>query len=141
MAERLQCDPEHILRVCYFESRLNPKYRLTTHKFSPAGIVPISQSDALKMGTTVGRISKMSIEDQLFYVEMILQPYTGMLHSITDVYGAIFCSSLVGKTESFTIQFPRKYRTANRVFPIRNHQRISKWQIEYALEKYFREWD
>ena len=82
----------------------------------------------------------MGIEEQLKYVEIILEPYAGRISGLMDIYSIIFYPAFYGQSNNFRVNFPRKYKMANKVFPIREYNRIYRWQVEDALKEYFKGW-
>lgn len=135
MATRLGCDPTHLMMCFYIEARLNPAYQ--TSKANGTGFLQLSVNEVKKLGTTPYRLVRMLPSEQLHYTEKYLSPYSGQMATLIDTYLACFYQDGVGKSASYYFRFPTKYQTANKIFPLRNHNRIQKWQVDKALRGYF----
>ena len=136
-AKRLGCDSTHLLMTFYVESKLNPRYRTTHNKASSAGMIAITSTDAKMLGTTVARIATMSQEQQTILIGRLIEPFTGKLTSFVDVYLACFYPDAVGMGKEYYFRFPAKYKKANDILPLRNNNRIQKWEVEKTLYDYF----
>lgn len=134
-ASHLNCDPQQLLLILYLESGLHPQAR--TSKGSGIGFIQLTDTDAKRLGTTVTRLSDMDGITQLKYVERFLMPFKWQLSTLTEIYFACYFQDGVGQSSSFYFRLPTKYATANRIFPLRNNNRIQKWQIEKSLCDYF----
>lgn len=135
LSDSLQCNPQHLLMCFYFESRLNPKFQTSKHRGT--GFIQLTEGEIRKLGTTAVRLSSMRGDQQLQYIGKYLEPFTGKMTSLVETYFACFYQDGVGASPSYYFRLPTKYQTANKVFPLRNHNRIQKWQIDKALRIYF----
>ena len=135
MALRLHTHPDYLMMCFYLESRLNPHFQTSKHRGT--GFLQLTADEIRKLGTTSHRLSMMSGEDQLQYIEKYLTPFTGQMTSLVNTYFACFYQDGVTKSPSYYFRLPTKYQTANKIFPLRNHNRIQKWQIDKALRGYF----
>jgi hypothetical protein len=135
MAIRLGTTPDFLMMCFYMESKLNPSFQTSLHRGT--GLIQMSDGDIKKTGTTPQRLSTMKGSDQLLYIEKFLVPFTGQMTSLAETYFACFYPNALGMSQSYYFRFPTKYQTANRIFPLRNNNRIQKWQIDKALRGYF----
>lgn len=135
MAKRLGCNPEHLMMCFYLEARLNPKFQ-TSH-YAGTGFLQLSMSEVKRLGITPPRLLRLSGHEQLPYFERYLTPYSGRMTTLTDTYMACFFQDGVGVSQSFYFRLPTKYSTANKIFPLRNNNRIQKWEVDKALRVYF----
>ena len=135
MALRLRVRPEYLLMCFYFEARLNPHFQ--TSRANGTGFLQLSKAEIQSTGTTPERILRMSGADQLQFIEKYLTPYAGHMTTLIDVYMACFFQDGVEKSDSFYFRLPLKYKTAGKVFPLRNNNRIQKWEIDRYLRSYF----
>jgi hypothetical protein len=67
------------------------------------GLIQIMPPTALGLGTTVEALAKMTRLEQLDYVRMYFKPYTGRLHTLSDVYMAILWPRAIGKPEDYVL--------------------------------------
>lgn len=135
MATRLRTNPDYLMMCFYFESRLMPSFQ-TSHD-NGTGFLQLSAGEIKKLGTTPHRLSAMGGVDQLRYIEKYLSPLKGDMTDLTETYFACFYQDGVHAPPSYYFRLPTKYKTANKIFPLRNHNRIQKWQIDKALRIYF----
>jgi hypothetical protein len=135
MADRLNCSPEHLIMVLFFESSLHPHAQ--TANGSGTGFIQLTSSDTLKLGTTTTRLLSMDGVTQLRYIEKHLTPYKPHLNSLTELYFACFYPDGVNASDEYYFRFPTRYKTANSTFPLRNLNRIQKWEVDKALRRYF----
>lgn len=61
------------------------------------GLIQFMPSTAKDLGTSTERLSCMSAEGQLRYVEMYFLPYAKRIHSMEDMYMAILMPKYIGK--------------------------------------------
>lgn len=135
MAARLRTHPDFLMMCFYFESRLNPSFQ--TSKHNGTGFLQLSEGEIKKLGTTPHRLAMMGGVDQLRYLEKYLAPFSGDMTSLTETYFACFYQDGVCASDGYYFRLPTKYQTANKIFPLRNLNRIQKWQIERYLTQYF----
>ena len=135
MADRLGCNADHLMMCFYFESRLNPHYQ--TSKNGGTGLIQLSVPDIYKLGSTPFRFMKISGTEQLLFIEKYLQPHKGRMTTLIDTYMACFYQDGVATSDSFYFRMPLRYKTANRIFPLRNNNRVQKWEVDKALRRYF----
>lgn len=62
------------------------------------GLIQFMPSTARSLGTSVEKLSKMTAEQQLDYVEKYFKPYKGRLKTLEDVYMAILYPAAIGKS-------------------------------------------
>jgi hypothetical protein len=78
------------------------------------GLIQFIPSTALALGTTIQDLSKMTPEDQLFYVHKYFLPYKHRLKTIDDVYMAVLWPRAIGEPDDFVlfdvISKPTTYR-------------------------------
>ncbi|MBR2370235.1 MAG: transglycosylase SLT domain-containing protein [Paludibacteraceae bacterium] len=102
ICDKLHISPEWLLAVMYVESRINP---YAVNKYSGAtGLIQFIPATAKSLGTTTTELLNMTAVDQLDYVYLYLKPYTGKMHSLMDVYFAIFFPAAIGKPSDYVLQ-------------------------------------
>lgn len=87
MSKRLDVPHKWVLALCYNESMF--KHDAKNPKSTATGIIQFTAGTALKLGTSVEAIRKMSCTKQLKYVEKYLRigiDKYGKYQSLTDLY-------------------------------------------------------
>lgn len=103
VAQRIGCDPSHLMACMWFESKLNPA---AVNSLSGAsGLIQFMPKTAIALGTTVEQIREMSDVDQLDLVEryFLENGYAGRIPTLADVYMAIFWPRAIGRPDDYQI--------------------------------------
>lgn len=133
MSGMLSIQPDWLMFVMYFESRLNPQ---AVNPYSGAtGLIQFMPTTARSLGTTVEALREMTNVEQLTYVLKYLLPYEGKMNSWIDVYLAVFYPVAMGKPDSWAIERPIVARQ-NPVFDINKDGKITIAEIKTALRKH-----
>lgn len=78
------------------------------------GLIQFMPSTARALGTTTEKLAAMTPEEQLKWVFKYFDPYSGRLHTLSDVYMTILWPRAVGKPESYALfdraKMPTTYR-------------------------------
>ncbi|NLO72299.1 MAG: lytic transglycosylase domain-containing protein [Porphyromonadaceae bacterium] len=98
----LMMNPEHLMVVMYAESRLNPQ--AVNPKSNATGLIQFMPKTALSLGTTVAALKLMTNVEQLAWVYKYFLPYKGKMHSVYDVYKAVFFPASLGKPKDWVFQ-------------------------------------
>jgi hypothetical protein len=111
---KLGIDPNWLMMVMYFESRLNaqavnkqpgdssdPQVRAASRA---VGLIQFMPDVAVSLGTTTQKLYAMSAIDQLHYVYAYFKPWTGRLHSYFDLYFVTFFPLALGKPDDYVLQ-------------------------------------
>ena len=101
IARRLDMDPNFLMAVMSFESRLNP--RAVNSLSGATGLIQFLPSTARRLGTTTAELRNMSAERQLDFVERYLRPYAGRMDTIEDAYMAVFYPRALGRENSYVL--------------------------------------
>lgn len=102
ICDKLHISAEWLLAVMYVESRINP---YAVNKYSGAtGLIQFMPATAKSLGTTTAELLSMTAVDQLDYVYLYLKPYANKMHSLMDVYFAIFFPAAIGKPSNYVLQ-------------------------------------
>ena len=102
ICSKLAINPEWLLAVMYIESRIKPK---AVNKYTGAtGLIQFMPTTANSLGTTTAELLSMNAVGQLDYVYLYLKPYAGKMHSLMDVYFAIFFPAAIGKPSDYVLQ-------------------------------------
>ena len=127
----LRIDPNWLMFVMWFESRLNPQ---AVNPISGAtGLIQFMPSTARSLGTTIGVLRHMNNVQQLDYVFAYLRPYKGRMKRWIDVYLAVFYPKAMGKPDFvITSDIVAKH---NKIFDIDKDLDISVKEIETVLRK------
>ncbi|HEY6431417.1 MAG TPA: hypothetical protein VIZ17_05500 [Acetobacteraceae bacterium] len=67
------------------------------------GLIQFMPATAQGLGTTTADLAAMSATEQLDFVQLYFQPFTGRLSTLTDVYMAILFPVAVGKGPNFVL--------------------------------------
>lgn len=125
----LEINPNWLMFVMWFESRLNPE---AVNPISGAtGLIQFMPSTARELGTTVEAIKKLTAVEQLTFVQKYLQPYKGRMKTWVDVYLAVFYPRAIGNP-NFVIT-PDVVARQNKIFDLNNDLDITVKEIETAL--------
>jgi len=104
------------------------------------GLIQFMPSTAAALGTSVESLASMSAEDQLSFVASYFKPWTGRLHSLGDVYGAILWPGMIGKQDAAVIfdaddvDHPKFY-LQNRGLDLDRNRKITKAEIVARVSK------
>lgn len=100
ISAKLGVDPDDLMTVMAFESGLNHKAQ---NIYSNAtGLIQFMPFTAIRLGTTVNKLKKMSAIKQLDYVYKYLST-SGKLSNLGDLYMAILWPQAVGKKDSYVL--------------------------------------
>ena len=136
MAKRLDCNPNHLMMVMFFESGLNPKAR--NPYGTASGLIQFTALTANKLGISIHDLRRLDAIQQLRYVFLYLQPFKGKLTSLIELYLSIFFPKAVGKPMDYKFPLSKKWVNANKVFDANNDGTITKWEVKYKLHGWFR---
>ena len=105
ICNKLGIDPNWLMYVMWFESRLNHRAQNSTS--SATGLIQFMPKTAISLGTTTADLLQMTNVEQLDYVYAYLKPYRGDMERMVDVYLAIFFPVAIGKADDYV------FRTSN----------------------------
>lgn len=136
--ERLEINPDWLMFVMYFESRMNPA---AVNKVSGAtGLIQFMPTTAQALGTTTEKLKDMSNVEQLPYVYRYLLPYKGKMKSMTDVYLAVFFPAAIGKSDDWVLQTKnlsaKKIADQNPIFDLNDDGQITKGEVTSYLKSW-----
>lgn len=94
MSQRLKVDPNKLLNVMAFESRLRPDIK--NPNSSATGLIQFMDSTATALGTTTDKLKGMNAIAQLEYVEK----YFAQFRSLADTQEALYTAVLAGRSVS-----------------------------------------
>lgn len=114
IADKLGIDPNWLMWVMWFESKLNPQavnYQkgdstdpTNRCKYRATGLIQFMPSTAVSLGTTNSDLLRMTAVQQLDYVYRYLKPYAGRMYSMIDVYFAVFFPAAINKPDEYVLQ-------------------------------------
>lgn len=67
------------------------------------GLIQFMPQTAAALGTSTAALAGMSAEAQLEYVADYFRPWTGRVHSLGDLYGAVLWPAMIGKPDSYIV--------------------------------------
>lgn len=131
IANDLNINPNWLMFVMWFESKLNPK---AVNPISKAtGLLQFMPTTAWALGTTTDSLLSMNNVQQLDYVLAYLRPYKGKMKKWIDVYLAVFYPAAIGNPDYvITRDIVAKQ---NKIFDLNNDLDISVKEIETVLLK------
>lgn len=137
ICSKLAINPEWLLAVMYIESRINPK---AVNKYTGAtGLIQFMPSTAKSLGTTTAELLSMTAVDQLDYVYLYLKPYANKMHSLMDVYLAIFFPAALGKPSDYVLQTSKLsaglIASQNPAYDINSDGEITVAEVESKIYK------
>lgn len=128
-------DPSWLMACMAFETgeTFSPSIRNAAGS-GAVGLIQFMPGTAAALGTTVEDLAIMTAESQLMCVEAYFKPWTGKLHSLGDVYGAILWPGMIGMGDAAVIFYqsnpthPKLY-LQNRGLDLNRDGRITKGEI------------
>lgn len=101
IARGLGTDPNYLMAIMSFESGLDPKAR---NPYSGAtGLIQFMPKTAVRLGTTIDALARMTAEKQLTYVQKYFAPYQGRLHTLEDAYMAVLWPPAIGRGNNYVL--------------------------------------
>ena len=79
------------------------------------GLLQFMPTTAIALGTTSEQLKKMSVLEQLDYVEKYFKPYASKIKTLSDLYMAILWPAAIGKSPDFVLfdkadkKYPKRY--------------------------------
>lgn len=97
-SHRLGIDPSWLAAAMSFETggTFSPSVRNKAGS-GATGLIQFMPSTAAILGTSTDALARMTFQQQLPYVEKYFAPHAGKMHSLDDVYLAIFYPAAIGK--------------------------------------------
>lgn len=104
IADQLELDPDDLMACMAWESgeTFSPSVKNAAGS-GATGLIQFMPSTAMKLGTSTGKLAKMTAEDQLNYVYKYFRPFAGRLNNLGDIYMAILWPKGVGKPDSYVL--------------------------------------
>jgi hypothetical protein len=102
ISAKLQIVADWLMCVMFIESALNPKAQNPRSK--AVGLVQWMPKIARALGTTTEQLMHMSNVEQLDFVYELLKPFAGKMHTVFDVYFAIFFPRAIGKPGDYVLK-------------------------------------
>lgn len=104
ISKNLDMNPNHLMAIIAFESAETFSPSIANAAGSGAvGLIQFMKSTAKSLGTSTQNLSAMSAEEQLYYVEQYLTPYSGRLKTLEDAYMAVLYPAAIGKPNTFPL--------------------------------------
>ena len=149
IATKLLINPNWLMMVMYFESKLNaqavnkqpgdsenPLERLSKRA---VGLIQFMPETARALGTSSEALYKMSAIEQLHYVYGYFKPYTGRIKSFFDLYLITFFPIALGKPDDFVLQTSKipasTIAKQNPVFDANKDGKITVGEIKQRMYK------
>ncbi len=104
MATRLETNPNFLMAVMSFETGGTFSPSIPNKAGSGAvGLIQFMPATARGLGTTTEKLTAMTAEAQLDFVEKHFRPFRGRLNTIEDAYMAVLFPRAVGKGNDFVL--------------------------------------
>lgn len=137
----LGIDPSWLMACMSFESgeTFSPSIRNAAGS-GAVGLIQAMPSTAAALGTSTEALAAMTAEEQLAFVAAYFKPWTGRLHSLGDVYGAILWPGMIGKPDDAVIfdradkRHPKRY-LQNRGLDFNRDGKITKSEIVARVQR------
>jgi hypothetical protein len=113
LAKKLDVKKSWLYDVIQIESGWNPS--AVNARSGASGLFQFMPSTAKVLGTSVEQIRKDSVSRQLDLAYKMLSPYRGRIHSVYDLYLAVFYPAAIGKSNRFVIGSEKSLGYANLV--------------------------
>jgi tape measure domain-containing protein len=94
MSKQLNVDPNKVMNVMAFESKLNPAAK--NPKSSASGLIQFMDDTATAFKTTTDKLRSMSAIDQLEYVEKYFAQFRQLMDSQEELYTAVLRGRPIG---------------------------------------------
>ncbi len=136
----LGIDPNWLMSVMLLESGLNPQAvnRIT----GATGLIQFMPNTAKGLGTTTAELYEMDNLEQLEFVYKYLNSYKGQMHSLSDVYLAVFFPAAVNKSNDDILQTSSlsaaKIAAQNPGFDVHKDGKVTKGEIESFLKNWLK---
>lgn len=116
ISENLGIDPNWLTACMAFESgeTFDPAVKNAVGS-GAVGIIQFMRTTAVGLGTTVEALAKMSLLEQLVYVEKYFKPYKNKMKNLGDVYMCILWPAGCGKSDDYVLfnkndpKYPKRY--------------------------------
>lgn len=89
------------------------------------GLIQFMPRTAVRLGTTVDQLAKMTAVKQMDFVYKYLKPFAGKMKSQRDVYLAVFYPSAINKPDSFVFPFTARGVLQNKGLDINKDGKIT----------------
>lgn len=140
LASALGILPEWLFAVMFIESGLNEKAYNSTS--GATGLIQFMPTTAASLGTSTTALYNMSNVNQLDYVYTYLKPYAGRMHSLYDVYFAVFFPAAIGKADNYVLQTSTlsasKIASQNAVYDLNKDNQITVSEVKAAITDYLK---
>lgn len=136
IGNRLKVSPNWLMAVMHFESKFRVK-ALNGKGSGATGLIQFMPSTAKKLGTTTGKLAKMTETEQLEYVYKYLnnqKEQYGELRTCVDVYLSVFYPEAItanknGQLGYVIFSLPQKGYYQNTVLDFNRDGKITIWDI------------
>ena len=149
VALKLGINPNWLMMVMYFESRLNaqavnkqsgdsnnPLDRISKRA---VGLIQFMPETAKNLGTSTKALYNMSAIEQLHYVYAYFKPYAGNITSFYDLYLVTFFPIAVGKPDNYVLQTSKLAASTiakqNPIFDANKDGKITVGEIKARMYK------
>ena len=116
ICSNLKIEPDYLTACIAFETGETFSPSIESKSGSKAlGLLQFMPTTAIALGTTSEKLKKMSVLEQLDYVEKYFKPYANKINTLSDLYMAILWPAAIGKSPDFVLfdkadkKYPKRY--------------------------------
>ena len=116
ICSNLKIEPDYLMACIAFETGETFSPSIESKSGSKAlGLLQFMPTTAIALGTTSEKLRKMSVLEQLDYVEKYFKPYASKIKTLSDLYMAILWPTAIGKSPDFVLfdkadkKYPKRY--------------------------------
>ena len=116
ICSNLKIEPDYLMSCIAFETGETFSPSIESKSGSKAlGLLQFMPTTAIALGTTSEKLKKMSVLEQLDYVEKYFKPYASKVKTLSDLYMAILWPVAIGKSPDFVLfykadkKYPKRY--------------------------------
>lgn len=137
-SELLDIQPDWLVGVMFFESRLNPA--AVNPVTGATGLIQFMPATAKALGTTTDALKRMNAYEQMTYVYQYLKPYKSKMRSLVDVYFAVFFPAAIGASRDTVLQTSKLKASTiakqNPIFDTNKDMAITVGEVEDYINSY-----
>ncbi|SFD67609.1 hypothetical protein [Spirosoma endophyticum] len=137
IASRLGVDPNWLMIVFRFESANTFLPSVRNKNSGAVGLIQFTTVAIKGWNVTLDQLAKMTVDQQLDYVEKYLSPYKGKMVDLYNLYLAVFAPAYIGRPNSQKVYAsPSNAYTSNKSLDTNNDGIITVGEIKEVITRY-----
>lgn len=116
LCTKLKMNPDWLMACIAFETGETFSTSIKNAAQSNAtGLIQFVEPTAVGLGTTLDKLEKMEVIEQLVYVGKYFEPYAKRIKTFSDMYMAILWPAAIGRPEDYILfdkndrKYPKRY--------------------------------